>query len=83
MKPAEDQQLGLTGLGSSHVGQDPERLGLHVDAAAPPIGLLRVPVGTLDGLIDGGGAVCLSNWHSTATTHSGAPAAAEQDEHHG
>lgn len=62
------------------MGQDLERLGLHVGAAAPPIGQLRIPVGVLDGLIDGGGAVCLSNWDSTATTHRGAPAAAEQDE---
>lgn len=63
----------LTGLGSDHVSQDPEGLGLHVDAAAAPVSEVQVLLCTLDGLIDRGGAVykTLFNWESTATTDRG------------
>lgn len=64
------------------MGQDPEGLGLHVAAVAPSIAHIRVIVGALDSLIDGGAAVyqTFSNWDSTATTHRGrhAPPTAQQ-----
>lgn len=65
--------LELTRLGSGHVGQDPEGLGPHVAAAVPSVAHVRVFVGALDSLIDGGAAVyqTFSNWDSTATTHRG------------
>lgn len=61
----------LTGLGSGHVGQDPEGLGLHAGAAAAPLVHVRVLLCTLDGLIDRGGAVYKTffNWESTANPH--------------
>lgn len=49
--------MRLTGLASGRVGQDPEGLGLCAGAAAVPLIQDRVLLCTLDGLIDGGGAV--------------------------
>lgn len=67
------QDRRLTGLGSGHVGQKPEGLGLHVGTAAAPFAQVRVLLCTLDGLIDGGGAVyeTIFYWESTATTDRG------------
>lgn len=55
------------------MGQDLEGLGLHVGAAAAPFTQVRLLLCTLDGLIDGGGAVyeTIFNWESTATTDRG------------